>query len=32
VLDWTQAEEIERRSAAGTLHEVPTLHKVDHAA
>lgn len=32
VLDWTQAEEIERRSAAGTLHDVPTLRKVDHAA
>lgn len=33
VLEWTDAEEIERRAAAGTLHAVPTLHrKVDHAA
>jgi len=32
VLDWTHAEDIERRSAEGTLHKVPTLKKVDHAA
>ena len=32
VLEWGQSEEVERKAAAGTLHEVPTLRKVDHAA
>src|SRR5258708_9043127 len=31
VLNWTHAEDIERRSAAGTLHLTPTLEK-KHAA
>jgi NADH-quinone oxidoreductase subunit A len=32
VLNWSHAEEIEESAKHGTLHRVPTLEKVDHAA